>query len=372
MKFFLIGAACLIVTISGVLYIKMRPLEFERNYLSSQIEPEKILIREKSDEIGFFFGASAGEPTHVDNNLYAKVFNSTTPTNALKLGSVIQDLNTMTYDFSESDAYVDIAREAGLRVRGHALVWGKLSDQYKSPDLQVWLDSLPKDANRSERLSNLVSSHIKIMLDRYRGKISQWDVINEPLALFGDGELEENVFLRHLGESYISNAFALAHELDPSLRLFINEQLNNYTGDRAQAFYALVEKLVSEGVPIHGVGLQHHMLFFVESPEATQKYMQKFSKLGLQVEITELDARLRLFKDAGDPYIAQGQYYRDIVDACLKVSACTGVTLWGYNDEDVWHKDMAWLFPEPNEPYLFDEQNRAKPGLSLINARLKL
>ncbi|WP_045855820.1 endo-1,4-beta-xylanase [Teredinibacter purpureus] len=344
--------------------ILMRPLMFERHYLSQA--SELLDVRAQAERNNIFIGASTDDLSSLTSSHFTHSFNSTTPTNLLKLGHLLDDADTLHYDFSAADTFVNQAINGHHRVRGHTLVWGRLSDTYQSPNLQRWLDQFSTTEQQKEKLQNLLDNHLVQVLTQFKGRIHQWDVVNEPLKLLGNGEFEDDVFYRYFGEHYIEWAFNRAHELDPSLKLFINEQLHNYTSKKAQAFYTLVARLVKQGVPIHGVGLQHHMLFFLESPEATRAYLAKFATLGIKVEITELDARLRLFKNENDPYKAQGEYYRDIVGACLDVSACSGVTFWGVNDKDSWHDELGYMFAKPNEPYLFDENNIAKPGVALL------
>ena len=91
-----------------------------------------------------------------------------------------------------------MALEKKLRIRGHTLVWGKASWMYKSPDLNGKL------------LWDVTKAHITKVLNHYRGKIQVWDAVNEPLATWGTGEFEDNVYTRYLGEEYVEKVFQLA------------------------------------------------------------------------------------------------------------------------------------------------------------------
>jgi endo-1,4-beta-xylanase len=109
------------------------------------------------------------------------------------------------------------------------------------------------------------------------------------------------------------------------------------------------------------------MLFTLATQEETKSFIQRLAALGLEVEITELDARLRLFADAQDPHLAQAEYYRDTITSCFEIKSCKGVTFWGLHDQDAWHKDLPWMFAAPNEAYLFDENKNAKLSAKLIS-----
>ncbi len=60
-----------------------------------------------------------------------------------------------------------------------------------------------------------------------------------------------------------------------------------------------------------------------------------------------------------------------MIQACYEINGFDGVTFWGVDDSYSWLNDMTWLFALPNEPYLLDAQQQAKPGLLLINQWLK-
>jgi endo-1,4-beta-xylanase len=56
-----------------------------------------------------------------------------------------------------------------------------------------------------------------------------------------------------LGERYIAEAFRAAHEADPDAKLFYNDYYN-YIPVKQEAIYSLLQGLLEQGVPVHGVG----------------------------------------------------------------------------------------------------------------------
>lgn len=344
----------------------MRPISMPT---APQVNAETALNTTRANlaKLDFYLGAGVYTADDINHLAFDGFFNSYSSINELKIGSVLRDPQARSYDFSQADTFIARAEQKNLRIRGHALVFGKLSDLYERPNLQAWLDANYADAiQKSTALQSLVDHHIDTMLTRYKGRIGQWDVVNEPLGLFGQGALENNVFLRNLGPDYIANAFKRAHNTDSQAKLFLNEQFDTYVGPRAEAFIRLVQQLKNQGVPLHGVGLQHHMLFTLTTAQETKIFIERLAAMGLEVEITELDARLRLFSDKDNPYLAQAEYYRDIIKTCYDIQACKGVTFWGLHDQDAWHKELPWMFPNPNAPYLFDEAKRAKIAVQLL------
>ncbi len=359
----LVGVLLIIATVYGYF---MRPIRLPA---PPAVDAQAVLTDTKAHlaRVNFYLGAGVYTPDDINHPAFNGFFNSYSSINELKIGSVLTNSQQRNYDFTQADIYINQAEQKGLRIRGHALVFGKLSDVYERPNLQTWLDTHYTDTTQKRAaLQSLLDHHITTILNRYKGRIKQWDVVNEPLGLFGQGELEDNVFLRTLGPDYIANAFKKAHDIDSEVKLFLNEQFDRYTGPRAEAFIELVRDLKSKGVPLHGVGLQHHMLFTITAAEETRQFIERLAALGVEVEITELDARLRLFADQTNPHQAQAKYYLSIIKSCFAIDACKGVTFWGLHDQDAWHKEIPWMFPTPNSPYLFDEQKAAKIGVNLI------
>jgi glyoxylase-like metal-dependent hydrolase (beta-lactamase superfamily II) len=192
------------------------------------------------------------------------------------------------------------------------------------------------------------------------------------MSLFHPGKLENNVYLKYLGEDYIARSFELAHSVDSDLKLILNENLLSYTDKTAKAFLALVKQLKENKVPIHGVGIQSHIGSVRDtSIVELSNFIKSITDLGLEVEITELDARLKLFNGAEDPYEAQGKYYGRILKACLDNPLCKGLTFWGFSDNRSWEDSMSMFFPKPNEPYMFDGDLNPKPAYFYVFKALK-
>ena len=348
---------------------------FSWYYIQPKVYPETYLeqapnsveyLTDAAKNRGFYIGTAVSNRTEGKENA-PKYFNSITPENELKWGRLIgEDLRT--YDFSQADSIVDFGLQHNVRIRGHVLVWGRAADFFKSPDLRTLLKDVPED-KMPDTLQYLIKNNIVTVLERYRGKISQWDVVNEPLNVF-DGGFDENIYYEYLGKEYIANSFRWAHEVDPAVTLFLNEQFDQYDSEKAHSFIKLVEELVKENVPIHGVGIQAHAMFTIPKIEPFRAFISKMAGLGLTVEITELDARLRLFDCHEDPYLAQGRFFQEFSAACLENPACTGITVWGISDRSDWYDNMGvFRMHRPNKSTPFDAEMNAKPAYyGLLNA----
>ncbi|MEZ6117721.1 MAG: endo-1,4-beta-xylanase [Pirellulaceae bacterium] len=95
-----------------------------------------------------------------------------------------------------------------------------------------------------------------------------------------------------MGPEFISLAFKFAHEADPNAVLFYNDY-NIERGDKHSSSMLLLKRLIDDGAPIHGVGIQGHWNTDNVPFEEIDKAISNYAGLGLKVSITELDVTIR-------------------------------------------------------------------------------
>jgi endo-1,4-beta-xylanase len=276
------------------------------------------------------------EPAREDDayrDAFLRTFSSLTPENAMKW--TIVHPRPDRWEFGEADALVDMALRTKRRVRGHPLVW----DQ----QLPGWAVEGDVEAKLRE--------HVRTLASRYRGRVDQWDAVNEPLE--DDGTLTPNAWQKAMGERWIDVTFRTARAADPRAKLFLNE-IGAEQGPKLDALVALAKRLKARGVPIDGVGLQGH----TDSEnyprrETFERALQKIDALGLKAEITELDV------DGGEP-----RAFAAAAEACAAASNCTGVTVWGVTDR------WSWIGADKT-PLPFDAEGRPKPALDALTRPLR-
>ena len=293
----------------------------------------------------------------------AREFDSITPYTAMKWGRIHPEPDR--WGFSGADAIVDFAQAHGMRVRGHTLVWGGASD----PPNPAYLAQMDADTLRAA-----TADHIRTVMGRYRGRVTRWDVVNEPLTAFGEdggtGGLRDSVFLQKLGPGYVADAFRVAHEADPDAKLFLNEFLELKPGVKQDRYFQLARDLLDAGVPLNGVGLQGHMWFLPYAPpgdadvatrDEVEATLRRFATLGIDVEITELNVHTWRFDgDRAARLERQRAVYSDVSEACAAVPACTGLTVWLFTDR--YPTSIEQFVRRKGEPLLFDEEYQPKPA----------
>ncbi len=357
------------LSLLAVVYFKyFTAKNYSRDYLNDPVPKAGSLV-EIANRKGFFIGAAVNKS---DNPVFAQLvpreFNSITPENQTKWRQLLVDGKIGKYDFSEADAIVDYALKHGVRVRGHTLIWGKFSGHTYPKELDGTIAVADDPASE---LRKVMREHIETVMGHFKGRISTWDAVNEPLSMDGP-YLDKNIFLNTLGRSYIAETFKIAHEVDPEATLFLNEQFGTYKGKHVEVFFELLEWLIEAGVPIYGVGIQAHNIFKTHDLDAFHQFIDRVAKLDLKVEVTEFDARIRLFDKFPDPYRAQGEYMAEYARICIENPACIGFTLWGLSDAGTWF-DYVPPFSgmPPNDPLLFDTALRPKPAYSPMSKALE-
>jgi endo-1,4-beta-xylanase len=322
--------------------------------------------RQAHVDVGVAIAADQGSAKRA---LIAEHFTAVTTENAMKWGEVAPTLGN--YDFSAADDLVDFATTNGLRLRGHALLWGRLQ-------LPSDLASIVSGAaDPAAELRDRIQEHFATMISRYAGRVALWDVVNEPLEINEAPPVDPdaNIFFDTLGIDYIAEAFELARLLDPDAELFLNEFSLIVPSAKLSALRAMVQDLLAAGVPIGGIGLQSHVYPSIplRDPVEIRELLRDLATLGLPLELTEIDVSIAHFLSEPDPEAAQAEYYGRLIAACMVVPACRAVTFWGLSDDESWLDSFPlWSASAPNRPLLFDGTLQPKPAYYAVRDAVRL
>jgi endo-1,4-beta-xylanase len=244
-------------------------------------------------------------------------------------------------DYSYADRLVAFASASQIALKGTAMIW----NDWTPP----WLNAL---SARDVALE--MDRHIETTAARYSGRIWAWDVVNEPFfPLHGrEGGFRKGPWFDAMGPAYIERAFRRAASADPSAHLILNEAFCEQNDDWGNAirprFFDFVRHLKDRGVPIGGVGFQAHLKPHLPHDYAGfAEYAARFSALGLDIHISELDVQDSSFPDdivSRDRLVA-AQITKFLTPA-LKIPRLKSVCVWHLSDRFSWYGNADWYRDE--------------------------
>ncbi len=291
-------------------------------------------------------------------------------------------------DFKNLPMILELAKDNGLKIRGHVLVWHEqtpawfFNENYKSGAKAVLTDRDTMNA-RLEWYIKSVLEYVRDWEIRKNGGghiITVWDVVNEACA----DNATETRWLRENSswfkifgdESYIVNAFRYANRYAPADVLLAYNDYGCYggsnlsTGGKTNAVLRVIDAVQAAlDARLDVVGMQSHVGINYPAVTGTDSYetaLRKFLAKGVDVQVTELD-----IANGDRPYnsIALREKYREYFDMFLRnrktgnQNGISGVTIWGLRDETTWLNSQKQYKGKPQFPLLFQgEDYRCKPA----------
>lgn len=327
-------------------------------------------LRHYADRAGKSIGVAVNQYKYTITNssdprtmTVAGQFNLVEPENEMKIDATEPSQG----NFSLGSAWnlINFADKHDIDVRGHTLVWHQ--------QVASWISSDGKKNDKNwtrQQLTDIMQRHIDGVAGTLKGRIREWDVVNECLDddqsvvwSAPDGyKMRQSVWYSVIGEEYVEKAFRMAHEADPDALLFINDYDVEFMGQpKAEAYFNLVRKLVEKGVPIHGVGLQCHFNSGQVDARKLQENIRRYQDLGLVCAITELDI-VQSDPTASDAAVRQAEDYCTVVTAALSEENCRTVLIWGLCDPESWRN---------NNPLIYDGNIQPKEAYYAVHAALR-
>jgi endo-1,4-beta-xylanase len=323
-------------------------------------------LKAAAEKLGLSIGVAVDATQLSKNSRYARIvreeFSSIVPENASKLDALLP--KDSTYSFDQTDAIVAFARENKLSVHGHTLVWHR--------QIPNWISAKKRS---SQEASKLLRNHISTVMSRYAKDIGSWDVLNEAVA--ARGGLHKSYWLESIGSSYIPNVFRWARNANSTAKLYYNENdigissrvgsknesnsSHNYRRlvNKSEATYRLLKKLLANGVPLDGIGLQMHIRpRYTPSLEQLKLTLKRFASLGLDIRISELDVSLDI-PVTEEKLLLQAEIYSEVFEACLSEPRCKSINIWGLSDAHSW---VPVVFKNLDKATIFAADLQKKPA----------
>lgn len=310
-------------------------------------------VKDAAEKVNMNFGSCAG----MNPSSYSFVsriksdYNILVCENAMKWDATEGTQGNFTY--SGGDQVATFCTANGMYMRGHTMVWGA-----QTPS---WVQSL----NRTQMLAAM-KSHITNLMTHFKGKILEWDIVNEAVA-DGSSSLKGTFWQKQIGDDFIDSAFVYAHQADPNVYLYYNDYSGEAAGTtKSDYIYNMVKGMLQRGIPIHGVGLQSHLSSPVSKTNISAN-IKRLGDLGLRVDCTETDIK----NSTTDP-----TSWGNLVSACVENYNATTFMCWGFDDAHSWLGNPCNCQPwdaqdQPKTALVTAIENAFNQGDSTIAAKRK-
>src|SRR5690606_37175178 len=132
------------------------------------------------------------------------------------------------FRWENADRIVQFAKENGMELRFHTLVWHNqvpdwfFLDENGKPMIDE-TDPDKREANKQLLLQRL-ETHVRTVVERYKDDIKYWDVVNEVVEPNDPDGMRNSPWYQITGTDYIETAFRAAREAGgPDIKLYIND-----------------------------------------------------------------------------------------------------------------------------------------------------
>ena len=236
------------------------------------------------------------------------------------------------YDYT--DKVVAWCREHGIRMKGHPLLWG---DQAGVP---TWSKGQPPPETQRQRVTEI--------MQRYRGKIGFWEVVNEP---------------SHLAEPKIDEPYRWAREAGPGDCLIVNDY--HVLADGAPAFFRLLTAAKKSETPFDGIGIQAHEPRTMRFPlDRVQEILDRYATFGKGLHITEFTPASSGQKITGShrdgvwDEATQADYAVKFYRVCFAHPAIRAITWWDLCDQGSWLPGGGMLRADMSPKPVYEQLKR--------------
>lgn len=294
---------------------------------------------------------------------------------AAALGYVVPDSYTEgivpKLNFDTIDKVLKVAKDNGLKIRAHTLVWHSQTPQWFFLADYEGRKSTTKEI-MDARLEFYIRSVMKHVMEKEKELTGEagsivytWDVVNEYLnrgfspwdRVYGDQKMEP---------SYVKKAFQVAYSMVKEYGVqdkvaLVNNDFDTYF--HPDDIVALVN-FINEGEEAkicNAIGMQSHVDITRPTLEEYGTALDKFLATGLEVQITELDVTINFdhegktwqYKDKNETDEQQAAFVSDFMklvvkkqrerDTTVNPKGITGVTIWGLYDTISWRRACSPL-----------------------------
>lgn len=249
-------------------------------------------------------------------------FNSAVTENAVKWPDMEREKGKVNY--SVVDEILKWTEENNIPLRGHNLFWG--IPQFVQP----WVKDLD-DVELRQTLQRRGES----VTSRYKGRFAEYDLNNEMI--------HGNYYEDRLGPEITRLMAEWAHNGDPDAKLYVNDY-DILTGNMLDKYMAHIRKLLSQGVPVAGIGAQGHLHAETFDRNELRRALDSLYIFRLPVRITEFNMpgqRSKYYREkitamTPEEETLKAKELTDYYRICFAHPAVKGILMWGFWEGANW------------------------------------
>ena len=237
-------------------------------------------------------------------------------------------------DYNFRDKIVEWCMENGIRMKGHALLYGHVSG------IPTWSNGQPSP--------DLQKNHVTEIMNTYKDNILFWEVVNEPF---------------HYPELSIDEPYLWAQGISPKDYLIINDYW--IFADGFIPFFEFLKEKKNKMIPYSGIGIQAHAPQDMAFPlSQVQTILDRYAILDKDLYITEFTPCSNGNLVTGSPWrghwdeIQQADYAEKFYRICFAHPAVKGITWWDLSDQYSWLKDGGLLRADLSPKPAFEALNK--------------
>jgi endo-1,4-beta-xylanase len=266
-----------------------------------------------------------------------------------------------SYNFAPGDRIAGFAKDNGMKLRGHTLLWNRTEFTPK------WLlDSFGALAPKAGE--QYLRDYIQRVCSHYGEQVYSWDVVNETVDP-KTGQVRDTPFTRVLGFDALRIAYEAAREHAPRAQLVYNDYMSWEAGGEQHraGVLKLLERFKRSNVPVDAFGIQSHIgndgnIRAVQQRE-WRAFVDEAVGMGYKLLITEFDVNDKdLPSDIAARDAQAAAAAKAYLDVMLSYRQLDQVLCWGMVDKYSWLQNFSPRSDKtPQRPTPYDATYKAKP-----------
>ena len=334
----------------------------------------------KAYENHFRIGAAVSSFLTFDpayRGLIRRHYNSLTADNQMKPESVLDRAATLAHgdplhasvDFTRVDSLMYFARDNGIAMRYHTLVWHNQTPRwFFSED---WSDAPDAKPASKETMLSRLENYIRDVMNHvntcFPGLVYTWDVVNEAIEPDQGAPglyRTRSPWYMTCGEDFLPAAFRAARKYQAPGQTLCYNDYNAFQPVKRDAVITLLKRLQAESL-VDTMGMQGHYAVDWMDVSLCEEAARAYASLGLKLQVTELDIHCNNDDEEHSAKLAQlyGDYFTMLKKLEEEGICIEAVTFWGVTDADSW---LTGFRRETSYPLLFTREKQAKPAYDAV------